>query len=140
MGARSVAPDAQVVLRLGDDDLAERVARRLGLDASYSVSSASAGVFAAAVMERSIITTVPVGRRVLLIAEVRLGAGCELEGSTVSVIDQPGRCRVFGVADATGDATQLPDPARELHAGDAILIAATRPGLAGVLVAAQARG
>jgi Trk K+ transport system NAD-binding subunit len=139
MGARSVAPSAQVVLRLGDNDLADRVARRLGLDASYSVSFASAGVFAAALMERSVIAAVPVGRRVLLIAEVRLSAGCELDGSTVSVIDRPGRCRVFGVAGGHVDATTLPDPSRELHAGDVILIAATRAGLAGVLVAAQGR-
>ncbi len=139
MGARSVVPDAKVVLRLGDNDLAERVARRLGLDASFSVSFASAAVFAAALMERSVIATVPVGRRVLLIAEVRLRPGCDLDGSTVSTIDQPGRCRVFGVVGGSLDTTRLPDPARELHAGDVILIAATRAGLAGVLVAAQGR-
>ena len=139
MGARSVVPDAKVVLRLGDNDLAERVAQRLGLDASFSVSFASAAVFAAALMERSVIATVPVGRRVLLIAEVRLRAGCDLDGSTVSTIDQPGRCRVFGVVGGSLDTTRLPDPARELHAGDVILIAATRAGLAGVLVAAQGR-
>ena len=139
MGARSVVPDAKVVLRLGDNDLAERVARRLGLDASFSVSFASAAVFAAALMERSVIATVPVGRRVLLIAEVRLRHGCDLDGSTVSTIDQPGRCRVFGVVGGSLDTTRLPDPARELHAGDVILIAATRAGLAGVLVAAQGR-
>ena len=139
MGARSVVPDAKVVLRLGDNDLAERVARRLGLDASFSVSFASAAVFAAALMERSVLATVPVGRRVLLIAEVRLRPGCDLDGSTVSTIDQPGRCRVFGVVGGSLDTTRLPDPARELHAGDVILIAATRAGLAGVLVAAQGR-
>ena len=139
MGARSVVPDAKVVLRLGDNDLAERVSQRLGLAASFSVSFASAAVFAAALMERSVIATVPVGRRVLLIAEVRLRAGCDLDGSTVSAIDQPGRCRVFGVVGGSLDTTRLPDPARELHAGDVILIAATRAGLAGVLVAAQGR-
>ena len=139
MGARSVVPDAKVVLRLGDNDLAERVARRLGLDASFSVSFASAAVFAAALMERSVLATVPVGRRVLLIAEVRLRPGCDLDGSTVSTIDQPGRCRVFGVVGGSLDTTRLPDPARELYAGDVILIAATRAGLAGVLVAAQGR-
>jgi Trk K+ transport system NAD-binding subunit len=139
MGARSIVPGAQVVLRVGDDELARRVADRLGLRTSYSVSFASAAVFAAALMERSIIATVPVQRRVLLIAEVRLGTGCELAGRPVSAIDQPGRCRVFGVVGGPADPARLPDPERELRAGEVILVAATRSGLAGVLLAARGR-
>jgi len=137
MGARSVAPDTRVVLRLGDGDLALRVAQRLGLTVSRSVSFASAPVFAAALMGRSVLAAIPAARRIVLIAEVRLSAGCELVGRTVAAIDQPGRCRVFGVVGDPGGPTRLPDPARELHAGDVILIAATRAGLAGVLVAAE---
>jgi hypothetical protein len=68
---------------------------------------------------------------------LRLSVGCELDGSTVSVTDRPGRCRVFGVVDGPGDTTQLPDRSRQLHAGYVIPIAAIRVGLAGVLVAEQ---
>jgi len=109
MGARSVAPDARVVLRLGDSDLALRVAQRLGLTVSRSVSFASAPVFAAALMGRSVLAAIPAARRIVLIAEVRLSAGCELVGSTVAAIDQPGRCRVFGVVGDPGGPTRLPD-------------------------------
>jgi len=135
MGARSVAPPgARVVLRLGDGDLAARVAKRLHLTVSRSVSFASAPVFAAALMGRSVIAAVPAARRVVLIAEVRLEPGCELIDCPVSAVDEPGRCRVLGMV---GDPPGLPDPARLLRAGDVILIAATRAGLSEILVAAQ---
>ena len=47
--------------------------------------------------------------------------------------------RVFGVVGGPADPTHLPDPDRRLQAGDVMLIAATRAGLARVLVAAQGR-
>jgi Trk K+ transport system NAD-binding subunit len=87
---------------------------------------------------------------VLLIAEVRLGAGCELAGQPVSAVDQPGRCRVVGVVGVSREPAvperrpavpnhRLPDPERRLQSGDVMLIAATRAGLTGVLIAAQGR-
>jgi Trk K+ transport system NAD-binding subunit len=132
MGTLSVVPTARVVLRLGDSDLAARAGRR-GLTVSRSVSFASAPVFAAALVRRSVIAAVPVARRIVLLAEVRLEDGSDLVGVPVSAVDEPGRCRVFGIA---GEPIGLPDPARVLNAGDVILIAATRAGLSEILVAA----
>lgn len=133
MGTLSVVPGATVVLRLGDSGLASRAARRAGRIVSRSVSNAAAPVFAAALLRRSVIASVPAGRRVVLLAEVRLEQGCDLVGVPVSAVDRPGRCRLFGMA---GEPVRLPDPTRVLVADDVILIAATRAGLSEILVAA----
>ncbi|HEY3714897.1 MAG TPA: NAD-binding protein [Jatrophihabitantaceae bacterium] len=132
MGALSVTPDIRVVLRLGESNLAVR-ASRLRLTVSRSVSFVSAPVFAAALLRRSVIASVPAGRRIVLLAEVRLEDGCDLVGVPVSAVDRPGWCRVFGLA---GEPVGLPDPARMLTAGDVVLVAATRAGLSEILVAA----
>jgi Trk K+ transport system NAD-binding subunit len=134
MGALSVAPRVTVVLRIGDGELAARVAQRTRLTVSRSVSFASAPVFAAALKRRSVLAAVPAARRVLLIVQVPVEAGSQLVGVPVSAIDQPGRCRVLEVV---GDPGWLPDPARVLAAGDVIVIAATRAGLSETLVAAE---
>lgn len=136
MGARSVA-QVRIVLRLGDDDLAVRAVGRLDSATVLSVFYVAGPVFAAALMGHLIVTTVQVGRRVLLIAEVRLGTGCDLAGQPVSAIDQPGQCRVFGLRGTP--AGQLPDPGRLLRDGDVVVIAATRAGLSDIVVAAAAR-
>jgi len=60
--------DLRVVLRLFDDDLAQRVERNYGITISRSVSSLAASAFAAAMVERQVISTIPIGRDVLLIA------------------------------------------------------------------------
>lgn len=60
----------QRVLRLFDDDLAERIERTLGLTISRGVARLAASAFAAAMMERHVIGTLSIGRSVLMIAEV----------------------------------------------------------------------
>ena len=81
--ARALAADVRLVLRLSDDDLAERVQKTVGNAISRSVPYLAAPAFAAAMLEHQVLRTVPVGRHVLLIADVRVGAGSELAGQPV---------------------------------------------------------
>ena len=63
--ARAVRPDLRVVLRLFDGDFAQRVQKVFGITSSKSVSLLAAPAFAAAILERDVIGTIPVKRRVL---------------------------------------------------------------------------
>ncbi|MBO0850427.1 MAG: NAD-binding protein, partial [Pseudonocardia sp.] len=80
---RAMRADLRVVLRLFDDDLAKRVEETFSIDVSRSVSFLAAPAFAAAMLQRQVLATIPVGRRVLLVAEIPIPADCPLVGEPV---------------------------------------------------------
>ncbi|WP_203862798.1 NAD-binding protein [Plantactinospora mayteni] len=124
----------RVVLRLFDEGFAQRVKRAFGIDHSRSVSYLAAPAFAAAMMGREVVGAISVGRRVLLVAELPVGAGSELEGRLCPDVSRPGEVRLIAVR--TGRVGQtlwsLPDR-RPLVRTDRLLVVATRAGLAGLL-------
>ncbi|MFF9912644.1 NAD-binding protein [Streptomyces sp. NPDC013457] len=146
LSARSVKPDLRVALRLYDDDFATAVYRTLraahpeALTRSRSVSHLAAPAFAGAMMGRQILGAIPVERRVLLFAAVEAAENPFLEGRTIAEAFRPGAWRVIALA--TGSAPlgrygaglvwQL-EPDRVLAAGDRVLVATTRRGLAELL-------
>ncbi|MET9333020.1 NAD-binding protein [Streptomyces cellulosae] len=148
--ARSVRPDLRAVLRLYDDDFAKAVYRTLrtahpaALTRSRSVSHLAAPAFAGAMMGRQILGAIPVERRVLLFAAVVVDGHPQLEGRTVAEAFRPGAWRVLALDTAargdTGGAEppgsglvwDLPDT-YVLRAGDRVVLAATRRGLAELL-------
>src|ERR687896_785110 len=80
---RTLCEDLHVVLRLFDDDLAVRVQRNFSIPVSRSVSELAAPAFAAAMTERKVIGTIPIGHRVIFIADVPIEAGSEVGGRPV---------------------------------------------------------
>ena len=128
--ARAINPGVRIVLRLFDEDLALRVQEKFGIEASRSVSFVSAPAFAAAMLRRRVLATVPVGRQVLLVAEVSVSAGCELDGQRVDGVGRPGVVRTFALQRRGNEQLQLPAPPEHvLGSGDRLLVVATRGGL-----------
>ncbi|MGH7735717.1 MAG: potassium channel family protein, partial [Gemmatimonadales bacterium] len=72
LNARALRDDLRIVLRLTDDDLAERLQKTIGTFTSRSVPYLAAPAFAAAMLEHQVLRTIAVGRHVLLIADVRV--------------------------------------------------------------------
>ncbi|CAL9502814.1 hypothetical protein SUDANB145_03458 [Streptomyces sp. enrichment culture] len=157
--ARSVRADLRVVLRLYDDDFATAVYRTLraahpgALTRSRSVTHLSAPAFAGAMMGRQILGAIPVERRVLLFAAVRVAGHPQLEGRTVGEAFRAGAWRVLaldtvasggrggggagagaGAVDVAGAGLvwDLPDT-YVLRGSDRVVLAATRRGLAELL-------
>jgi Trk K+ transport system NAD-binding subunit len=134
---RALRDDLRVVLRLFDDDLAERVERVLGIAISRSVSRLAASAFAAAVVERQVIGTMSIGRAVLLIADVPVVAGSPLAGQPLSVANEPGEARVIALrqrgADSRDDLNWTPRAAELLAPQDRLIVVATRAGLGRLL-------
>lgn len=132
---RSVQRSVRVVLRLRDDDLAARVER--SMDAiSRSVSYVAAPVFAAALRDGQVLATIPVGRRILLMAEVTVGRASFMAGLTIGALVEAGSVRIVGVYRGAGPEAVLempPRPHRHLKVGDRLLVVATRGGLGTVL-------
>jgi Trk K+ transport system NAD-binding subunit len=131
---RSLKPDLRVVLRLFEGDLAERMQRVLEFAVSRSVSYLAAPEFAAAMMEREVIKTIPVGRHVLLVAEVPVGKGAPLDGARVGVTGRTGDVRVIALT-RSGEpgAIWSPVPSQRISAGDRLAVVARRDGLSWLL-------
>ncbi|MEV7286946.1 NAD-binding protein [Streptomyces sp. NPDC093252] len=157
--ARSLRSQLRVVLRLYDDGFATAVYRTLRAahpDAptrSRSVSHLAAPAFASAMLGRQILGAIPVERRVLLFAALEVGGQPQLEGRTVADAFRPGAWRILALdTDASGrhragDGTPLPSglvwdlpDTYVLNAGDRVILAATRRGLAELLGRGAARG
>ena len=136
--ARALASGPRIVLRLGDDDLAERVQGSVGNTISRGVSFLAAPAFAATMLEHQVLRTIPVGRHVLLIAGVRVTAGSDLAGRPVEDVHQTGQVRVIALQRPGADTVDwAPGKRRLLAPQDRIYVLATQAGLSGVLARSQ---
>jgi Trk K+ transport system NAD-binding subunit len=134
LNARAVRGDIRVVLRLFDDDFARRVQKAFNLDTSRSVSRLVAPAFAASLLDRDVIVTIPVDRHALLVAAVRVLPGSPLDGAPLRAADKPFSVRVIGMSAADSEWVDwAPDGRRVLGAGDRVVVVARRAGLRGLL-------
>ncbi|WP_203918115.1 NAD-binding protein [Rugosimonospora africana] len=132
---RAIAGQLRVVLRLFDGDFATRIERAFGLATSRSVSYLAAPTFAAAMMGRAVLDTIPVRRRVLLVAELPVGADSPLEGRLASEVNRPHETRLLALRTGRGAQTLWsPHQGRQLVRTDRVIVVCTRTGL-GRLVA-----
>ena len=137
--ARALAVDLRLVLRLSDDDLAERVQKTVGNTISRSVSYLAAPAFAAAMLEHQVLRTIPVGRHVLLIADVQVDSGSELAGRPVEDVHQTGELRVIALRRKGADGVDWSlQRDYTISPQDRLYVLATRAGLSRVLARSQA--
>ena len=130
LNARAFRPDMRVVLRLFDSDFAARVQTSFDIDISRSVSRLVAPAFAAAMLDRDVLVTIPVDRHALLVASVQVLAGSPMEGAALGTADRPPGVRVIGLSPPESQRVDWsPDGAHRLVAGDRILVVARRAGL-----------
>jgi Trk K+ transport system NAD-binding subunit len=138
LNARAVRPDLRVVLRLFDSDFAGRVQTAFNINISRSVSRLVAPEFAAAMLERDVLKTLPVDRHALLVASVQVLEGSPLDSSSLRSADRPYSVRTIGLSAPDSDEVNwAPDPAHRLVPGDRILVVARRAGLRVLLEAAS---
>ncbi|MEV0001243.1 NAD-binding protein [Micromonospora sp. NPDC050980] len=131
--ARSLDPDLRVVLRLFDGDFAERIQQAFGIGISRSVSYLAAPSFAAALLDRAVIATIPVDRHALLVTEVPVVAGSPLDGRPLGAVARPGEVRLLAHTRTGQKADWSVDPRVVLTAGDRLTVVARRAGLTALL-------
>jgi Trk K+ transport system NAD-binding subunit len=136
--ARALAEDLRIIVRLYDDDLARRVQETIGNTVSRSVSYLAAPVFAAAILDHQVLRTIAVGRHVLVIADVPIGAGSALAGWPVRDVHEPGTVRVIALRQRGADRVDWsPRQDYQLRASDRLYVLATRAGLSSILHRAE---
>ncbi|GGM85720.1 potassium channel family protein [Dactylosporangium sucinum] len=135
------AKKLRVVLRLFEEDFARRIKQAFDMNLSRSVSYLAAPAFAASMVGSEVIDTIPVGRRVLLVAEVPVGAGSQLEGRYFRDVSEPGLLRLVAVQTGRpgmGVGVQTfwaPEQSRwrTLDRTQTMIVVATRAGLVALL-------
>ncbi|HZM81855.1 MAG TPA: NAD-binding protein [Candidatus Limnocylindrales bacterium] len=131
---RNLQPGLRVLVRLFDADLAGRARKALDLRLSSSVSYVAAPAFAEALMDREVIGTISVSRRVLLLAQVSVASGARLEGSTVDSVNEPGSVMLLAVSGMGEPRPRWnPPPAQAIRARDQLTAVCTRDGLTRLL-------
>jgi Trk K+ transport system NAD-binding subunit len=95
--ARAIRHDLRLVVRLYDDDLAQRVQRTVGNIVSRSVAYMAAPSFAAAMLEHQVLRTIAVDRHVLLIADVPVAPGTDIAGRSLADLERDGLARVLAL-------------------------------------------
>jgi Trk K+ transport system NAD-binding subunit len=132
--ARAVRPGVPVVLRLFDGDLADRIREKFDIGVSHSVSYLAAPAFAAALLDREVIATIPVERHVLLVAEIPVLAGSPMVGRKLTQVSRPGLVRVIARrrSEAAGPDWAAP-PDEKIEAGDRITVVTRRHELSALL-------
>jgi Trk K+ transport system NAD-binding subunit len=134
LNGRAIKSDVRVVLRLYDGDFADRIQKAFNMNISRSVSYLAAPSFAAALLNREVIATIPINRHVLLVAEVPITTGAPLIGRGLAEVDQAIGVRVIGLTPA-GQPNLLWSPSLEqrLGAGDRLLVVVRRAALSALL-------
>ncbi|MEU4395506.1 NAD-binding protein [Kribbella sp. NPDC023855] len=138
MVVHELNPDARITMRMFDHDLAQRVERQLGLGHSRSVSMLVAPAIAAAAANRRSQTTVPAGRRVLLLTEVTVEPNSVAVGKRLGELDEANGLRVLARLEGSGPWDWSPAFDKTVEPGTRIAVAGTRSGLARLLLATRA--
>ncbi|SCG77358.1 potassium channel protein [Micromonospora rifamycinica] len=133
LNGRALNPELRVVLRLFDGDFAERIQRAFGIGISRSVSYLAAPSFAAALLDRAVIATIPVDRHALLVVEVPVVAGAALDGRPLAAVARPGEVRLLAHSRAGQKTDWRADPRMVISAGDRLTVVARRAGLSALL-------
>jgi Trk K+ transport system NAD-binding subunit len=122
--------DLRIVLRLFDEDLARRVSETLSNVVSRSVSYLAAPAFAVAMLEHKVLRTIPVGRHVLVIADVRVEPGSDIASRSLADLERDRLSRVLALAERGKPSFDWsPRHDRRLVAGDRVIVLATQAGL-----------
>lgn len=128
LDAREINPEIKVVMRMFDNDLAQRVERGFGIHTAFSTSALAAPIFAAAAMRLNVRHSFYVDGELLNLSEVEVEPGSELIGWTIERLVND--LDISVVCHHTPAGADLhPDPDRTLQVGDRILILASLSAL-----------
>jgi Trk K+ transport system NAD-binding subunit len=133
LNVQALKPEARVVLRLFDPDLAARVERAFGIHISRSPSALAAPAFAAAAAGEHVLATIAVGAEVLAVVRLQVAPGCRVQGHTVAELEAASGSRILLLEGGHGDPVWRPPGTTRLDAGAGLVAVIPRGDLGRVL-------
>jgi Trk K+ transport system NAD-binding subunit len=125
LAARELNPDARVITRLYDQDLAERAQEQLHITECQSVSALATPAFVAAALGEGVLSIIERRRCLWLLAEATIREGCEADGRTLRELEAHGDLRVLALRE-DGETRWRPARIERLRAGQEVLVACDR--------------
>ena len=123
LNARSVNPDIRVVMRLFDQNLADKVRSGFGIQTAISTSAVAAPAFAMAAVDLSVIGSFYMDRELMLNIEISIAPGSTLAGQTIQELAGSGRASVLAYESRTGDIRRLhPTDPIDIEPGDKLVL------------------
>jgi len=129
LDARDLNPDIKVVLRMFDEQLAEKIKRGFGIHTTFSTSALAAPIFAAAATRAQIDYSFYVDDVLMNTARVTVQAGSALEGRTIAWLEKELDVTVI-LHKGVDTFDPHPAPDAMLRAGDRLVIFASLESLA----------
>lgn len=129
LAARELNPDARVITRLFDPELADLAQQQLHITACQSVSALATPAFVAAALGEGVLSTIERGPQLWLLAEASVQPRSRADGMAMDVLEGGRDLRVLAVRDDHAERWRPACPAR-LHAGHRVLVACSRDGWA----------
>ena len=121
LDARKVNPDIHVVLRLFDQQLANKIRASFDIPVAISTTAVAAPLFATASSDSSISNAFDVGGTLLVVAHITVETKSELETMTVGALAAPRNLWVL--SHRRGEShTLCPADSTELEAGDELTV------------------
>jgi voltage-gated potassium channel len=122
--AREIQEEIRVVLRMFDNDMAQKVAHGFGIPTAFSTSALAAPAFASAATRSDISHAFYVGDRLLNVSEMTIKPGSKLAGRRVSDLERELDFSVI-LHNRDGQVDLHPSPEITLQPGDQICIFAS---------------
>ncbi|MFH1810523.1 MAG: NAD-binding protein [Pseudomonadota bacterium] len=127
LDARKVNATIHVVLRLFDQELAQKIRDSFDIPVAFSTTALAAPLFATASSDSTIVNAFEVGGTLLVVARVQVAAGSTLVGSSVGELTRPHN--LWALSLERGDDDKFcPDETTVLAAGD-VLTVQTEPAV-----------
>ncbi len=122
LDAREINPQAKIVMRMFDPDLAQRVEKGFGIHTALSTSALAAPVFASSAMRvNNVKYSFYLGHELLNLSEFIISANSRLIGWSLAQLTQQVNISVISYQD-TGIADLNPDPTICLMSGSKLLV------------------
>ncbi len=122
LDARKIKPDIRVVMRMFDQNMADKIRDGFNIHIAMSQSALSAPAFATAAAHGMIVNSFVVGNELVVVQRWKVRPGGPLAGRTIGEILEQHRCAVIERQTPDGAKRLFPSADIQLRAGDEALL------------------
>jgi Trk K+ transport system NAD-binding subunit len=122
MDARHMNPRIRILLRLFDQQVAQKIAGALTIDEAFSASALAAPLVAAMSLQSRILSTTVIAGVPHVVTELRVEPGSPLAGKLIEQIEADYTARILARTPAGGATQSPPPPATVVNAGDVLIV------------------
>ncbi len=125
LDARRLNPEIHVVLRMFDQNMADKIREAFDINVAMSQSAMSAPSFAVAALETTVVNTMVVANRLIVAQRWRVEPDGMLDGLTVADVMRQWRCVVVELFSPPENRRLFPAPELPLHPHDEVIVQGT---------------